>query len=1248
MFRLERLTTLFFAGVLAVGTSTMRLGAQIRSGAITGAITDPSGDAIAGAKISAIQAETQAAYNTTTGASGEYTVPYLQSGTYTITVEASGFPAFRVTDIHLETAQTVRANAQLHLGTVSTQLEVSATTAGLQTESSTVQGAVDQRVIETIPNINHNPFYYATLLPGVVPRSETVQTQSINSFGIGIDGRRTFSAISANGAQAFTNDIQLDGVSVQGSAWNEAAVIPNPEGVQEVRVLTNTFTAEYGRAQGVLQVTTKSGTNSFHGSGFYRLRNEALNANTFGNNMQGISRSPFKANSYGGTFGGPVRKDKLFFFVSYEGLQHTQAINYLETVPTALEKQGNFSKTLANVNGVPTPIQIFNPFAITQIGANQYQRDALPGSVIPTSLLDPAMVKLFSYYPLPNNTPSDVYNTGNYFNRGIQDFGRNSVNSRIDYRIGKHSIYGTGGITKDHILSPGPWGSDNPFYSYKTLLGTAVFLGQTVSDQNPYAAIGDTIALSPTLVADIRYGFNRINANNLQNVNPSFDYSSFGISPALQAINPAPGAPIEYEGGTGISALNNSNSLHKKERQLNHDLVGSVTKVISHWTLKAGAEQRIYLSNYTDNEESFQLVSSPAYTNQFINATGGTVGSPLANAAGWMAASTLLGAGYVHIAAGRGVQPALAQKYTALYSQNDWHATPKLTINLGLRWEVQPGPTERYNQLTAFAYGGTSPFGGAGGFTFPGSNGFSRNLWATNWKDFGPRAGFAYRFGDSTVIRGGYGITYLPTNTGYFDGPFAYGQDTFSPSTNGAVYGANPAGLVVGTLSQTTQIIPACANANCPGLYGNPNPRFDAYNYKDGMAQQWNLFLERSFGTDWLVSAGYSASKGSHLPFARIPLNSSQFLSPTLLASWQQSYVASNGKSNPSTVQVANPFQPKTGGLLGFNGDFANATISTLESLYSYPLFGGMTPERSIGFSDYNSLQLSVQRRLKHGLQFMASYTWSKSIDMTQTEAQTNGFSDTGGYDQTNLDLLNYGNNKKLSTTDVPYRFVISAVYDLPFGKGKMLQTGNRIADTVIGGWRLGGVAILQSGFPVEISGGSGSINGRPNLVAGAPIEVPKALQHWYDGKTTVTLPNGQQITPCNYCYLKYDLGAFQNSVVQTPNGTYSSNINWWGTSALDYSSIRGPGRSNLDLSLEREFRIHEGLTLDISAHATNFLNHTEPIANAFSLSLGGVNVTPNAAMGVVPGSFNNSSFGAMSNATYDPRQIEFEARIRF
>src|SRR6185437_520670 len=163
------------------------------------------------------------------------------------------------------------------------------------------------------------------------------------------------------------------------------------------------------------------------------------------------------------------------------------------------------------------------------------------------------------------------------------------------------------------------------------------------------------------------------------------------------------------------------------------------------------------------------------------------------------------------------------------------------------------------------------------------------------------------------------------------------------------------------------------------------------------------------------------------------------------------------------------------------------------------------------------------------------------------------------------------------------------------------------------------------------------------------PVQVPKALQHWYDGKTTVTLPNGQQITPCNNCFLKYNIGQFQGNVVQTPNGGYASNIYWWGGAPLDYGNIRGPGRSNLDISLERTFHVRENITLDLAAHATNFLNHTEPLANAFSMSLGSTNIVPNPGAGIVPGSFSGgSSFGTMSNATYDPRQIEFEIRIRF
>ncbi|MGH9963012.1 MAG: hypothetical protein ACREBC_38835, partial [Pyrinomonadaceae bacterium] len=325
------------------------------------------------------------------------------------------------------------------------------------------------------------------------------------------------------------------------------------------------------------------------------------------------------------------------------------------------------------------------------------------------------MVKLFSFYPSPNRQPDDVFNTNNYFFRGPQTFSRNSVNARFDYKRSKHSIYISGGISQGDINTPSAWGPENPFYS------PPVFTGRFVNDANPYISIGDTVAFSPTLVLDLRYGINRVNANNEAGVFDNFDYDQFGIPKQIQAINALPGvAPVHHFGICCWSPLANSASLNKRERQANHGLVSSMTKIHNRWTFKFGGEFRNYLSNYTDPEESFMFQSQRSWTQPVTNAVGGTVGTITPEIAGHDGASLLTGAGWIHVAPGRGVLAALSQKYLALYSQNDWRASSRLTVYLGLRWEVQPGPTDRFDRLSSFDYNGTNHFGTAGAFVFPG------------------------------------------------------------------------------------------------------------------------------------------------------------------------------------------------------------------------------------------------------------------------------------------------------------------------------------------------------------------------------------------------------------------------------------------------------------------------------------------------------------------------------------------------
>jgi trimeric autotransporter adhesin len=774
-------------GILLATIYAPYLDAQIRSGTITGAVLDPTGGVVPDADVAITNTGTNVVTTTKTSQSGLYALPYLESGTYSISVRKSGFEPFEVTGLRLDTSQTARVDATLRLGSTGTKVEVVASSEQLQTDTSTVSGATSSQVIDAIPNITQNPLFYAGLQNGVAPRNNSYGSTSVGSFGIGVAGRAQFSAIGVNGGRAFENDIQLDGLPIMGGGFNEAAILPNTEGLQEVRVINNNFTAEYGRGQSGIALSTKSGTNQYHGEATYLLRNEALNANTNSNNANALSRSPFKVNQFGGAVSGPILKDKLFFFSSYHYLRFNQGQNNLVTVPTDRERVGNFSQTYINVGGTATPAQIFNPFNVTQLATDLYQRAPYPGAIIPTP--NPYAVRMYSFYPEPNRTPDDVYNANNYASSVVNTVRRHTLNNRVDYRVGRHSIYGSGGLDFGDIAQPRAFGKA-PFNDAPTV----------TNDRNPYGQIGDTIVFGPTLFADIRYGVTRINTNNLGGNRTGFtDYAGFGIPAATQGLFEIYGAapvilPNNFNGGTGggsnWTGLSSGQFVNKQERQLSHSLNASVTKVRGNWTHKAGAEVRVLLSNYRDMEEASAEIASCCanvggnYTFQYATAAGAPAPqntSPLIS--GINGAALLAGENVWWIRPGANVTPAFAQKYFAVYLQNDWKATPKLTLNLGLRWDLQPGPTERFNRFSAYDFTRKTPFGTQGAIAFPGTNGYGRNLWETEFHDFGPRIGAAYRIASTLVLRGGFGISYLPSNTGYFSSPNEFGASSFSAGT---------------------------------------------------------------------------------------------------------------------------------------------------------------------------------------------------------------------------------------------------------------------------------------------------------------------------------------------------------------------------------------------------------------------------------------------------------------------------------
>ncbi|HMG01715.1 MAG TPA: TonB-dependent receptor [Edaphobacter sp.] len=1229
--------------------------AQVRSGTITGTISDSTGAVVSDADVIARDEATNVEYNGKTTETGQFTIPYLAAGTYTVTIAKTGFQKFSATGVQLAASQTVKVDGTLSVGTATEHVEVQASGTQLQTESSTIAAAVSAEVIDAVPNITQNPLYFATLQNGVQPRVQTSSSQNLNSFGIGVAGRAQFSSIGVNGGRAFENDIQIDGLPITGNGFNEAAVIPNQEGIQEVRVISNNFTADYGRGMSVLVMNTKSGGNQFHGQASYMMRNEALNANSPGNKLQGLRRPAFKVHDMGGALSGPIVRDKLFFSSSFHYQRYDTGVNNQSTVPTALERVGDFSQTFINNNGTPVPAQLYDPYNVTQIAPDTYQRALIPGAKIPNP--SPQALLMYSFYPLPNRAPQDVYNTNNYFSSTVNSVRKQTLNSRIDYKLGKHSIYSSGGYDFGTITQPRAFGTA-PFNNAPTV----------TKDNNYYAQIGDTILLKPTLYVDVRYGVTRISTFNLAGNQSGFtQYNDFGIAPATQALFAVTGSapvvnPNGFTGGTGggsnWTGLSSGQFANKRESQIAHAVNGSVTKVAGNWTYKAGAEYRVMLANYTDFEEGSANIggccaNDPGgnYSFQFVNASGGSVASRNATPAqrGVNAAAMLLGQGVWFVRPGANLKPAYSAKYFAVYSQNDWKIKPNLTLNLGLRWDVQPGLTERYNRMTGIDFTKKNPFGSQGVFAFPGANGYSRGLWDTEYHDFQPRVGFAWQVYPGTVVRGGFGITYLPTNSGYFSSSNDYGGAPFAAGNQSLPYGTSPNGVPVTRLTDPGTLVAAVgANQAAPQIYGTQTTYFDRH-LKNQVAKQGNLFIEQAFGKgqQWIMSLGWSASFSDNLTTRGQPIENVQSVDPSIRATWRSQYIASNG-TNPATTQVANPYQ--TGStLIPFQGGLSGRTIQQQIPLTPYPLLWGATLDGSRGYGSYNSLQASLSHSFTSGLNLRMNYTWSKELDYVTTPVEDGQGVNAGGTVGT-PDLINNRLNRNYGLADVPHRFVATVVYTSPFGKNGKHALENPVARFVAGGWSLGSVISLQGGMPIVVSMSNGALTSRVDRIPGVPIQVPKALQRRYNGKETVTLPCGKTVTPNNFQLLKYNACAFSGRTVTSPTGRVLQDIYWIGNQPQTSGDMRGFARYNVDFSLRRAFPIYERYRIEISGEATNVLNNTQwnNSGNTNTGSLGSTILANNPSAGLITGLGDNTNFGTFNTNAYDPRQIQLHARFIF
>jgi len=1270
--------------------------AQVRSAQITGTVKDPSGAVVVDASVVVKNTDTQESYTSTTNRSGEYAVPYLQNGNYSVTVSKGGFKQFVVEALHLDPAQSAQVDATLSVGTQNEAVTVQASVLQIQTETSEVAGLTTADEIDSLPNITQNPLYYAGLQNGVTARNETMNTQSSASFGIGATARQNDSAYGVNGGRAFENQYQIDGLPVMNDGYNEIAVLPNLESMQEVQVHTEDFSAEYGQGASVISITTKSGTNDFHGQVSYLNRNDMFNANISSNKAQAvpIARPEFKVNDVGGAITGPIRKDHIFFTGTLHWLSHNQGGTSFASVPTTLERAGDFGATLisnsASGGGAAQPVRLWDPTSATAVPApatNVYVRNEFPvstncpnatttsGAPVPTTggqngngcgdiIPNPSAVglTLLSLYPKANTTPNNAPFTGsNYKYTTVTTYRKYTTDDRLDWKHGRHSIYGTGGYDWGTELIPPTFGTGG------TVPGFNSAPGQT-TDRNVYAQVGDTIVMSPSFFLDIRYGGTRTHSTQFLGRDSGFtQYGAFGINAATQALVAINGSAPATTVGTWTT-LNNNQFNNKEEHEISHTVQASATKIKGTLEFKAGFMYHIILPNFTDFEEASANLGGCCandvgnYTDHYVNATGGAVNGAPYNIStqeqgGYAGALTLVNEGVWFVRPGANLEPAYAAKDLGIYTQNNWRIKPNLTLNLGLRWDLQPGLTERYNHIAGYDFTSSNPFGALGAMDFPGSNGYSRNLWDTEWSDWQPVVGFNYRIMPTFVVHGGYRTTYLPSNTGYFASPNDLGESTWEPGNTGALtYGATPNGIPTEHISDAAPLVAATdANTSAPQSLGIAEAYFDRH-LKNQIEKQASLFLEKSFGNrgQWFISTGWAGSWENHLSTRNIQFENNQSVSPTTLAAWRATYIATNGGTNPGGVQTQNPFQSANCGTtvkaLPFQGAWAACTVPLQDTLYPFPLLFGGGLNGSRGFAHYNSLQTKFAHTA-HGLHLEANFTWSKSLSFVTTAVEDGqGVDATGSI--SNTDLYHNRKNQNYDNSDQPLSFNLIAVYQSPFGQGGSFALSNPVARGLAGGWEVSGVLTMHDGFPLFVTAGSNGLTSRVNRIPGVPVVLPSSdfrapTGYRYNGSTKVTLPCGVIVTPGNLTSMKYNLCAFQSPTVLGANGTtILADEFWYGANPNTFGDIRGEGLTNIDLTLRRQFPIYERFKLEISALAQNFANHPEYNAQP-SAGAGGTDTVNNPANGQIPG-FGSGGYGTYGMGTFDPRQIQLQGRIIF
>jgi hypothetical protein len=1194
----EKVKFLSITVVFLVALWPQAASGQTVYGSLAGTVLDSSGAAVPGTTVTLTNLGTSDKRTMESDAAGAYTFVNILPGSYRIDAEKSGFKHFKREPIVMEVGSGLRIDLAMEVGAVTQTIEVTAATPLLQPQTSDLGQVVESRTVTEMPLNGRNVLSLAQLSPGIQPQGPPSGGNSSMSNPV---GSNPFAAgdFQIGGSQAGQNAIFVDGVPTNGSYLNVITMIPTQDAIQEFKVQTNAMGPDFGRfAGGIINLTTKSGSNSFHGAAYEFLRNKVLDANSFFLNEAGAPVGPWTQNQFGANLGGKVITDKLFFFSSYEGYRVRSSAALTNGIfPTVAERSGDFTGSGTN---------IYDPMTSTNCtssgGTCRTQVGLEPGgsgtaNLIAASQINPASKVLLGYYPLPNTVPSATspYNfvTG-YGTGGDTD----QLNEKVDWNVSDKQRF-MARFTYYKLLNL----PDSPFKDICTDRCT-----ETVHTKQ--IALGDTFTISPTTILDLHLGYTRYDYVRTP-LTAGFNMSSLGgaWSTYSFASTPLPIPCISNNSGDNTLGAGFCSAGTGSEIGAGDDtwsFTPSFTKIKGRNTFKMGYEFRLLRNNYYQTNQPAGLYAFDRYM---------TASNPLASGstAGNGFASFLLGYGSNNNNGGDVVTPSMMANqifYNAMYIGDTLQATKKLTLNLGLRYDLQGNWTERFNRLVDWEPNATSAFAGVTNNGVTISSGLKGAFALVNTsanpgrtdenmptKEFNPRIGLAYRLNDKTVIRSGYGIFYLPNDIAWNNAPHNLFINTVSQAwvttvNNAGVTPLNtfnnpfPAGIIYPEGRNQAWIN---EQANGPsGPYATNPPSY---------SQEWNFNIQRELPDGTLLDVAYAGSKGTHLPMHSQDVDQ---LPDADLPGGSAGYTVAQLKAS-----VPNPFY----GLV--EGQLTQPTVSAAQLLLPYPQYSDVSlAEPDDRDSIYHSLQVKVDKRFSHGGTLMASYTISKLISDTNNEINWLGDASPGWGD---INAYNLHNERSLDGFDVPQRFVLGYVLDLPFGKGR--KYGNSlapVADKIIGGWGIDGIITLQSGFPLNIGGGSNALcnAGIPN---GGGCRVTRTgPDSETSGSTAARLAEW------------FNTSTFTNTTTLTR-----------GNDSRTEPALRQDGEKNMDFALFKKttFGPDGRLGLEFRGEFFNFFNHPQFAAPNTSCCTA-------AAQG--------GTFGVVSSQYNLPRLIQFGLRFTF